>query len=706
MTYAARLSEIAVEIDSFERDTIATIDGLSVQAATLQLALDGAQARVRAMQAELDAAGEAGDALRQQVAEAQAIAGELRAKVTELEAEIERLKNPPPPLPGGGGEPDPKPSEPETPPAPAPAPEPAPEPIPQAGQPESYRIWSNHMLKTGCSAREYNRGLDLPWKRTNGDWLDRDGAAYGTAPWHTAQVEIATQLGYESIDITALAQQWKTSGHNKGAYLLVAAGTKANAWATLSGTQSTNPPQLVLSMSDGSTHTLTGDLCGWNLQAASASAPASAIDCSQSFKLSIQSRIVIHFAGLGDLAGDVVQAVMQLHVQGKDDEYPLPIHIMQTNPPPLLLGGAGLPPVYGVAAEVGEENLSSHPSIIAAGDYREENWNNAPGTHPRQNQYVISKRAAPAKLFNNVTMTESQYDKTQVLPDPDMPGRHILRTCVVGSYTDAAGKFIKGNIGGGEMAVYFHDADMSDPMRSPIYDPRAERLFTRVEVFLESDSFWSNLYAFKFSPVGFDGRYGLWDDVKGWNDKGGSIYVYGSGQTKSNGGIGYDSKYNQYLVQGHSMRGHTNGHLHNKWSCYPSVGIAVAAAPSHLGPYDSLNDGGTYGTEQNLRFGRHVIPTGRWVTIESEIKMNSIDLTTVDAFGNGVARNDGEMRFWLDGVMVGERTNLAWRRHPRMGVRGSWQMCYHGGSTPPDHDIWWRLRNFALGMQYIGPVKR
>ena len=60
----------------------------------------------------------------------------------------------------------------------------------------------------------------------------------------------------------------------------------------------------------------------------------------------------------------------------------------------------------------------------------------------------------------------------------------------------------------------------------------------------------------------------------------------------------------------------------------------------------------------------------------------------------------------LDGVMVGERTNLAWRCHPRMGIRGNWQMCYHGGSTPPDHDIWWRLRNFALARRYIGPAVR
>jgi len=416
--------------------------------------------------------------------------------------------------------------------------------------------------------------------------------------------------------------------------------------------------------------------------------------------------MVLHFAGLRDLFGEIAQATMALHVEAKDDKYPLPMLIMQTDPPPLLLGGAGLPPAYGVAAEVGEENLSSHPSIIAAGDYREENWNATPGVHPRRNEYVLAKRSRPAKLFTNVTMSEAQYDKTQVLPDHDMPGRYILRTCVVGSYTDESGVFRKGQIGGGEFFRLVHNADMSDPLRPPDEASRHEHLFVRCEVFLEPDSFWSNLYAFKFSPVGFDARYGLWDDTNGWNSKGGSIYVFGSGQTKSDGRISYDAKYGQALVKGHSMRGHTNCHIHNQWSCYQSLGIAVASAPSHLGPYDSLNDGGTYGTEQNLRFGQHIIPTGRWVTVESELKMNSIDLSAPDQFGNGTPRNDGEMRFWLDGVMVGERTNLAWRCHPRMGIRGNWQMCYHGGSTPPDHDIWWRLRNFALGTQYIGPVQR
>jgi hypothetical protein len=228
-------------------------------------------------------------------------------------------------------------------------------------------------------------------------------------------------------------------------------------------------------------------------------------------------------------------------------------------------------------------------------------------------------------------------------------------------------------------------------------------------VFLEPDSFWSDLYAFKFSPVGMDLRYGLWDDSHGWNHKGGSMYVFGSGQTDSDGRRSQVSAKNsdgtwsvQHLYKGHSIRGHTLGWPHRTDTAYPQA-LAVGIAPSHLGPYDQLWDGGIYGTEQNLRIGSHCIPMGRWVTMESYCKVNSIDLSVPDAHGNGVARNDGIWRMWLDGVLAGERTNLAWRRHPHMGIRGNWQMCYHGGSTPPNHDIYWRLRNFAMAREYIGP---
>jgi hypothetical protein len=103
---------------------------------------------------------------------------------------------------------------------------------------------------------------------------------------------------------------------------------------------------------------------------------------------------------------------------------------------------------------------------------------------------------------------------------------------------------------------------------------------------------------------------------------------------------------------------------------------------------------------------QHVIPKGRWVTMESRVKLNSIDTSTVDEFGNGTARNDGILQVWMDGVLVGERANLAWRRHPEMTIKGNWLMQYHGGRKPTDHDIVIWYRNFVAAKRYIGPARR
>jgi hypothetical protein len=638
-----------------------------------------------------------------------ALAAELNALVAErdaLQAEVLRLTNaleecrnppaPPPPPPAPPPPPPPAPPPPAPPPPPPPPPPPTGEATPHT---DSYRVWPNHVIKNGATSTEFNKGIWLRWKRLNGDWLDADGTEYGDKPWVAPVIPVNT-TGAVDIDVTALAKRWH-AGQNRGAYLIVPNSVNAGAWVNIAGSLTGTPPQLIVKDAAGKEHTIKGDLGGFNLSALTASTPGVAMDTSLSFKMSRQSRGLLHFHGLKDVPS-VAKATMRLHATGSDDVYPLTLHVMETDAPPLLEGAAGLPRVLGLAAKVGEVNLPGHPSVIAAGDYREENWNNTPGKHPGGNNYVLAKRSRPAKLFNHVSMTERQYNKTQVVEDPDMPGRFYLRTCVVGNSVEN-GLQVKGNIGGGELAYYFHEADMTDPLRPADPGTRETEVYVRCEVYLESDSFWSNLYAFKFSPVGMDLRYGLWDDSLGWNNKGGSIYSFGNGQTKSDGKRFKDATYQQWCYKGHSIRGHTLGWIHPVNSAYPKR-MALGVAPSHLGPYDQLWDGGIYGSEQNLRIGNHVVPMDRWVTMEAYCKINSIDLSNPDPFtGNGVARNDGIWRMWLDGALVGERTNLAWHQHPDMGIRGNWQMCYHGGSTPPDHDIYWRLRNFVMAREYIGP---
>jgi hypothetical protein len=564
--------------------------------------------------------------------------------------------------------------------------------------PESYRIWHNGTAKTGPSSTNFNSGVSLRWRNLNGDWLDRDGTEQGAQPWHVLTVPkrpAGDPAVQQTFDVTALAEHWRTT-RNTGGMLLVPTSNNAAAWVRFAGSATAQGPVLTVTFEDGTTRTMPVDMAGFTLTKATASSPAMAVDSSATLFLSPQTRGMIHCHELRTIAQPITHAALTFTVLGSDDKYDTTLQLMQTDAPPLLVGGAGHAPTMGLAAEVGSEDaLASHPDVFAAGDFRESNWSKTPG--------VWSDNLG-GDVFSGGSMTLNRYQRTQVVADPDYPGRYYLDTCVP-----------TGNIGGGEMFCSIGArADETDPARPIISADVVREAYVRVEVWLDQDSFWSSNYAFKFSPVGWTTQHGLWRDDKGggWNSKGGSIYVFGSGQTSSDGRKSFDSKYQQWLYKGHSMRGHTVGWPHRTATVYPDV-IGLGFAPSHLGPYEGLWDGGTFGTEQcmdlfvtepNGRIRQHVIPKGRWVTMESRIKLNTVDLSNPDAFGNGEARNDGIYQTWLDGVLVGERTTMAWTRHPDIGVRSPWLMVYHGGGTKADHDIRVRFRNFVVAKRYIGPA--
>lgn len=581
------------------------------------------------------------------------------------------------------------------------------------GEADSYRIWPNRGFKTGPKATRYNIGLGLRWKNRNGDWLDRNGVEQGSTPWYVDTIPVSGAPGYVDIDVTELAQRWH-GGENRGLTLLVPTTTNVSAWAVLAGTFSATPPMLDVEVG-GEKVSLEGDLAGWNLLSMSAGTAGSALDASLECRLSRQMRIVLHFNDLKKIAGPVTKATLRLYVKTRDDVFPLVFHILETDAPPMLLGGAGLPPTPGLSQEVGEANLAAHPDVLKCGDFSEENWNNTPGKHPGGNNATLAARHKPGLIFNHCSMQHDQYKASSVYWDDELKC-NALRTCIKGPITHPPGSgyvptskdtvlpdgtiIQEGNIGGGELAIRWHEADMADPLRPADPATRELEMFQRVYVFFE-DSYWSEIGAVKISPVGWDGRYGVWDDVRGWGHKGGASYVFGSGQTDSDGKRYYASAFGQAMYKGHSMRGHSVGVPHPTDTVYPNV-LAVGFAPSHLGPYDGVWDEGVYGTEQTLRLGAHCIPKGRWVCMESQIKMNSIDLSTVDHNGNGRAINDGVLRVWLDGVMVGERTNLAWRCHPDMGIVGTWNMHFHGGTKPATHDLYWRYGHIVVARKRIG----
>lgn len=104
----------------------------------------------------------------------------------------------------------------------------------------------------------------------------------------------------------------------------------------------------------------------------------------------------------------------------------------------------------------------------------------------------------------------------------------------------------------------------------------------------------------------------------------------------------------------------------------------------------------------------------RWYCIETELKLNSV---SSDAPGY---TPDGELRAWLDGRLVYERTGMVFRALPlyapaadparirpcrELGVRALWFNWYHGGTTANSIDRSLFVTGLAWGRQYIGPMR-
>jgi hypothetical protein len=614
------------------------------------------------------------------------LAGELRGLALSLP-------------PGGDALPPPAPEPP--PPAPPPGPFFPPdavlgnslEPVAAAG---SFKLHN-------VSATTFDHSQALKWDNLNGDWLDRAGIQQGPTPWYSVTIPKLT-VGEVRFDVTELAQ--RQSAVNRGLYIRVAPNVTTSAWVRIAGSDSGAAPLLLCELEDGTVRELRGRLVGATVAKSTASSVPGMLDIGLSVKLTKSVFLCLQFPELDGL--DIVSAELGMLVMESDDVYALTMQVFELDPPPLLLGGAGMTPFAGLAVEVGsEEALTGHPDVFAAGDFRESSWNNEPGVW---RDTLMAGNGNPAGLFHLVTMDRKQYEKAECVPDPGHPGRFALKTCIA-----------TGNVGGGSLQAFLPvSADLTDPTRPMLLQNVVEEVFVRVEVYLDQDSFNSTLYGFKFSPVGIDQRMGLYGDT-GWG-AGGSTYVFGSGQTASNGRKRFDPAKGQWVYEGHSLRGHTLGQPHPTTGPYRES-IAAGFAPSHLGPYDTLWDGGLYGTEQNMRMfvlgdpsathgakrkRQHSIPKGRWVTMESKLKLNTLNIsaTPLDANGNYPPNSDGELKLWMDGVLVGSRTNLAFRCHPECTIRGNWMMAHHGGNDATDHDIVFWLRNFAMARRYIGPSAR
>lgn len=538
-------------------------------------------------------------------------------------------------------------------------------------QVEQFLSWDGGGSYGGPNYAYWNKGLWLPWKnRDTGDFTDASGTAQGRQPFAAASVT-AAELYYE-FDVSTLVQRALSSGQNKGWYMR---GAGSGGSVSCMGRTGVNPPRLEVVTSEGRFDCRCQSNANWFRETAT----RLPVDSRASFKLRSDGYAILRF-DLARVRGTITSATMRIFVTERFGTNPV-IEVYEADPPTFVLGIGELEPTVGLAAEVGEGSLAAHPDVYMAGDFAGTtfDW----GTN----------RAEVPKLFGRVAV-KTGSGTAEVLPDPDAPGTVCWRGSFVPVYTGTDPKREAFN---GSMRLM--EPDLNDPLCPP--RNVVEEAYYRQYVMLEDD-FNSEADGNKMG-ITWDLRMGYWSPAGYWQNVGG------------NGGDPGDGKRYRRVVQTSSGPVERYVYEGNMQRMEAGIDPGAASPYARVRPWlgynynlDQFNADGTvkqpfpsfvaYSNIVNSRLAK-----GRWYCIEQHLKMNSIDLSDPDEMGNGVARPDGLLETWVNGVLIDRKTGYRWRRHPEMGicqVNANW---YMGGRATMTDTMHFRLNHFVLAKRYIGP---
>lgn len=512
---------------------------------------------------------------------------------------------------------------------------------PPAG--EVLRYWYTSDDGDGPSRTAWSRHLKILWKNPDsGDFLDANGTPQGTAPF---SVVTTTKLGPVSIPIENI------QAVRKG--ILLKMTGKNHPYASFAGRLSNTPPTLVVKLKSGKEETISVlSFAAWTTTS------FAGLDTRQSARASSTNSVMALF----DIPADAVSGTLNLNLIARNN-YPGTLSVFALNPPGVMYPHEHKP-VPGIAQTVAdEEALKKHPSVIRAGDFDLRKSNKEGGT------------------FDGIQ--QAPHVTKEYLPDPLDPSRIIYRSMFKQRDGTASGdQNWRGSL---TLTIGTMRADTSDPM-FPIAGPPTKELFGRMCFQMEDN--WKSRNDGNKMALGWDLRFGYWTGTY-WQQTTGNGGARGTGlkvlRTNKNG-----SK--QWEYQGHSIRMESG--TGPKDPNHPQDGLRpIISYTYHL---DQFDFNGT-----NERWGNAVIERGRYHCIEQQIKINSI-VGPFDELGNGQAVADGVLRTWVDGVFVGERTDMRWHRHPSMGVEGPWINWFFGGKQAAEYQMNYKMFDMVLATEYIG----
>lgn len=570
--------------------------------------------------------------------------------------EVTLVIDPPAPPPGGGDPVDPPPGEddPVDPPPGEgdpvdPPPEGGGDPVDPPVPPGDVDQFLTTDAGEGPTRERWSTSLLIPWRNYMGDWLDASSVPQGPMPFAQAEVTALGQIAIPLGDAQAF---------RRGVFLVY--GGKSSPSATIAGRLSETPPVLRVTLADGSSADLP---C--RCMAAWSPSTSKAMDTRQAARITATDNGLAHFI----IPPDAFDATLVLNVIAKGTPNGV-ISAFAANPP-----GISYPwlaePTLGLAAEVAESALADHPDVLRAGDFSPESM---------------------AVMFDELTISENADPQYIVEVDGRTTFRGRFRDRAELAAASGNGLAWADQNGRGSFGalVQLTKPDMADPLRPAL--PGHEEMFARL--YFKMDDDWLASNDGNKMAIGWDLRLGIWMDSGYWQQTTGNGGARGTGlKVLAPAGRVNGQKEPRWEYQGHSIR--------------MEAGVAPAdpADPyRHLRPVNSYvyhNDQYDFnGTIE--RWGNAVIKRGRWHCIEQQLKLNSV-VGPFDANGNGQAVADGVLRTWVDGVLVGERTGMRWRRHPEISIEGPWLNWFFGGKQAADREMHYEMKDLVVAKRYVGP---
>lgn len=531
----------------------------------------------------------------------------------------------------------------------APTPTPEPDPAPDADQAPSpssdyaaFRLFSDDA--NGVTWLHFNKIGNLPWRNPGGDWIDANGSPQGDAPVTTAEVGVSSAGQWIALDMTLFAARW-LSDVSDGVFLRSMGGSAI--YHSREHEDESLRPYLIVKTDKGEWQ------CPCAADSSMSESTAYGLGGRTSFKV---GNALIRF-DLSEVVGEVASATAHLYTAKQYGNHTLVAFYVDA-PRPF---DVGMQPASGLAAAyLNDAGIESHPAVI-------KTWGWPVGWQESQGLSAVKQD----KPFESVLIDGRHWLKVEMPVDLTCSGG--------GEGTGLSAQYLLGEI----------PATISSPIpQVPTYP---EHVFFRYSVRLGDD--WSSVDDAQMTGgkfPGLVGRFGYPMYQRYWQSTGANGGSPGTGTFRP-----VSAKHKKDNFCGWSAR--------MQW-----LGIAQGAHSNAMrnttgiGSYLYYPEWTTYGTGEVRLWGNAQLVAGREYDIEQEVQMNDV-IGPFDEYGNGAPVPNGVFRAWINGVLVEERTDVIWRKHPYIAIESAWYLFKNGGTLSPckPHTVY--AGPAVVATEYIGP---